>query len=208
MAKIIFVLTFMSFILQGCQTEHSNKKAQYGGVLRWGTCHKPTPINPIYTSTSVSMPLQDLIFNKLVRINAKGEVEPDLAWKWEVSDGGLVYIFYLRKGVYFHDGVECTAEDVKFTYGAIMAGAHDSPFKADFSYVTDVEVIDKYRVKITLKKPSVFFIYNLVKEICPAHLLQGEGERMENIGIHPVGTGPFKFKQWTEDSGIALEYNP
>ena len=66
----------------------SKSRRSYGGTLVWGTHTQPTMINPILTTYSVSAPLVQLIFNALVRINSKGDIEPDLAESWDVSDDG------------------------------------------------------------------------------------------------------------------------
>ncbi|MCK9603739.1 MAG: ABC transporter substrate-binding protein, partial [Candidatus Omnitrophica bacterium] len=157
---------------------------------------------------SVSAPLQDLIFNKLIRWSSKGDVEPDLAERWDVSRDGLVYTFYLRKGVKFHDGVECTAEDVKFTFDKIIDPQVNSPFRSSFQLVKDFKVIDRYIFQVILKEPSASFIYRLIREIVPKHLLEKADLRSSYFNFHPIGTGPFKFKDWTNDNQIILEYNP
>ena len=180
----------------------------YGGTLIWGVCTKPTIINPILTSHSISAALLDLIFNHLVRLNAKGELEPDLAERWDISADGLSYTFYLRKGVRFHDGQECTAEDVKFTFDKMMDPAVNSPFQPSFELVRDCKVIDAYTFQVNLKKPSVIFIYRLLRSIAPKHLLENVDLKDCPFNSHPVGTGPFCFKGWTKDGRIILEYNP
>jgi len=131
-----------------------------------------------------------------------------LAESWDVSSDGLVYTFYLRKGVKFHDGAECTAEDVKFTFDKIIEPESDSPYRSLFQSVRELKVIDKYTLQITLDKPSVFFIYRLTKEIVPGHLLEKADLKDCLFNFHPVGTGPFRFKYWTKEDEIVLEYNP
>ena len=180
----------------------------YGGTLTWGTRNKPAIINPILTTHSVSMSLLDLIFNRLVRLNSKGEIKADLAESWDISSDGLVYTFYLKRGVRFHDGVECTAFDVKFTYDKLIDPEVNSPFKSSFELVDRFEVIDNHTFKVVLKKPSVSFIYRLIREIVPKHLLEKADLKNCPFNFHPIGTGPFRFKQWTKDNQIVLEYNP
>ena len=211
MHKIIlsFLLIMLSPAIISNQARATAKQDKcYGGTLTWGVCNKPTIINPILTIQSVSAPLQDLIFNKLIRWSSKGDVEPDLAERWDVSADGLVYTFYLRKGVKFHDGVECTAEDVKFTFDKIIDPQVNSPFRSSFQLVKDFKVVDQYAFQVILKKPVVSFIYRLIREIAPKHLLEKADLRSSYFNFHPIGTGPFKFKDWTNDNQIILEYNP
>ncbi|MCX5701617.1 MAG: ABC transporter substrate-binding protein [Candidatus Omnitrophica bacterium] len=208
MRVIIFTLLIMLTLTVTGNKGITKQDKPYGGILVWGTRNKPTIINPLFTTSSVSMSLLDLIFNRLVRIGSKGEIEPDLAESWDISSDGLVYTFYLRKGVRFHDGVECTADDVKFTYESVINPKNNSPFNSLFESVNDFKVIDKYTFQIILKKPSSPFIYRLVREITPKHILEGADLRNCNFNFHPIGTGPFRFKEWGKDNQIILEYNP
>ncbi|MCP4650761.1 MAG: ABC transporter substrate-binding protein [PVC group bacterium] len=209
--NIVFLTgIFLIMLLMPTSTIAKEVKAYaqtYGGTLRWGTCHAPTIINPLLTTHSISMSLIDLIFNRLVRLNEKGGIDPDLAKSWEISEDGLVYTFHLRKNVRFHDGIECTAHDVKFTYDKIMDSKIDSHFRLSFDMVDSFNVVDKYIFQIKLKKPSAVLIYRLVREIAPKHLLEGTDIKNNSFNFHPIGTGPFKFKEWTKDDQITLEYN-
>lgn len=209
MRIVIFVfLIMLPFSIKESEAGSSSTPS-YGGTLYWGTHNKPTIINPILTTASVSMSLQDLIFNRLVRLNPKGEIEPDLAQYWEISDDGLAYTFYLKKDIRFHDGVECTAEDVKFTYDMLIDPDIDSPFRSQFSLVREVMVMDRYTVQVILKSPSAPFIYKLFREIVPKHIFQGQDDLRNNpFNKYPIGTGPFMFKEWAKDDTIILEYNP
>lgn len=180
---------------------------RYGGELIMGTHTKPTEMNPLFTTRSISMSLLDLLFDPLVRINAQGEVEPALAVRWEMSADGLTYTFYLRRGVKFHDGVECTAHDVKCTYDSLRDPNVDSPFRPYFELVKEFKAIDDYTFQVVLEKPSAVFLYRMRREIIPRHLAAQRGVNAAGFGSHPVGTGPFKFKEWTDDNRIILGYN-
>ncbi len=180
----------------------------YGGSLVWGVCYKPTIINPFFTTQSVSMSLESLIFNNLIRWNVQGNIEPDLAESWDISEDGLVYTFHLRKGICFHDGVECTAFDVKFTFDKLIDPQLNSPFRVSFQLVKELKAVDKYTFQVVLTKPSPSFIYRLIREIVPKHIFEKSDIKNSPFNFHPIGTGPFRFKEWTKDDQIILEYNP
>ena len=210
MRLVLFALLIMLMptLTQAENTSRQSKSSKpYGGTLVWGTRNKPSIINPLFTTSSVSMSLLDLFFNRLVRINSKGGIEPDLAESWDISSDGLVWTFYLRKGVRFHDGVECTASDVKFTYDKIMELKKD-PFGFYNDFLKEIRVLDTHIVQITLKRSFNSLLSSLVREILPKHLLENVDLRSCPFNFHPVGTGPFRFKQWREDNQITLEYNP
>ncbi len=181
----------------------------YGGTLLWGTTNPPTIINPILTQHSVSASLMGLLFDSLVRIDSQGNIVPGLARTWTVSPDGREYTFYLKKGIYFHDGIECTAEDVKFTYETIGNPKNQSPWKTNTELVSQWEVIDRYTFKVTLPESSIPLLNNLVREIAPKHILKNQDLASTSFNFHPVGTGPFKFKEWDlETNQIELEANP
>ena len=148
--KFLALISLVMMIIPGIAlAEDAKVVAQnFGGQLHWGTSSKPTIINPIYTTHTVAMCLQDLLFSKLIRLNGKGKIEPDLAKSWSISDDGLVYTFYIRKGVSFHDGTECTAEDVLFTYEKLVDRKSKSPFFSHFSQVKSFRMIDQFTFEV------------------------------------------------------------
>jgi len=132
-----------------------------------------------------------------------------------------VIIFYLRKGVKFHDGHPFTARDVKFTFQAILDPRNLSPRISDYEPVKKVEVIDPYTVKVIYKRLYSPALGTWAMGIIPEHLLNKEALREEALerGIdpekftirhsrfnrNPVGCGPFVFKEWKSDQYILLE---
>jgi len=100
-------------------------------------------INPILTDRTISNALIQLIFNGLVRLNKEMLPEPELAQSWDISEDGLAYTFHLRRGVRFHDGVELTAQDVRFTYEVITNPEIKSPGRSYFEPVKKWEAPDK-----------------------------------------------------------------
>jgi peptide/nickel transport system substrate-binding protein len=183
--------------------------ASYGGVLVLGTVNPPTIINPVLTKNSVSTSLLSFMFDSLVRIDNKGRIVGDLAESWDVSQDGLEYIFHLKRGVKFHDGVECQAADVKFTYDLIADPKNDSPWRHEVTMVDAVwEVMDPYTIKLVLKMPDIYVLHKLIREIVPRHLWEGQDIRSMALNYQPVGTGPFRMKQWDRDTNkIVLEAN-
>jgi len=144
------------------------------------------------------------IFEGLTRIGSKGEVLPDLAESWTISDDGKVYTFKLHTGVKFHDGTTFDAEDVKFSLDRARAENSTNAQKALFAQIDTVEVVDPATVKITLKQPQGAFLYNMgwgdAVIVAP--------ESAETNKDKPIGTGPFKFVNWAKGSSITIEKNP
>jgi ABC-type transport system substrate-binding protein len=134
-----------------------------------------------------------------------------------------VIIFNLRKGVRFHDGHEFDAGDVQFTYEAIMNPKNLSPRVPDYEPIKALEVLDNHTVKIVYKRlyQPAFGTWGM--GMLPEHLLNSNALRKEaerkgeapdkfsmrnaDFNRHPVGTGPFVFREWRSDQFIALDRN-
>ena len=77
----------------------------------------PARVNPLFAPlNNADADLASLVFSGLTRLGPDGEVLPDLAESWEISDDGLIYTFHLRNDVTWHTGAPFTAEDAVFTY--------------------------------------------------------------------------------------------
>jgi len=132
-----------------------------------------------------------------------------------------VIVFHLRAGVRFHDGHPVEADDVRFTYDAIMNPQNLSPRTSDYEPVKTVEVIDPLTVRIIYKRLYSPAIGTWQMGILPEHLLNREalgkealarGLDPQNFSVRdssfnrrPVGCGPFKFKEWQSDQYIILD---
>ncbi|WP_461834068.1 ABC transporter substrate-binding protein, partial [Desulfothermus sp.] len=92
-----------------------------------------------------------------------------------------VIVFHLRKKIFFHDGYKLTAEDVKFTYEAIMDPKNLSPRISDFEPIKKVKVIDPYTVKVIYKRLYSPALSAWSIGILPKHLLDNEALKKEAI---------------------------
>jgi peptide/nickel transport system substrate-binding protein len=144
------------------------------------------------------------VFEGLTRIGSKGEVLPDLAESWTVSDDGTVYTFKLHSGVKFHDGTTFDANDVKFSLDRARGADSVNAQKQLFAHIKEVTVVDPTTVKVTLDQPQGDFLYDMGwgdAVIVAPESAAGNKEK-------PVGTGPFKFDHWAKGSEITLVKNP
>ena len=132
-----------------------------------------------------------------------------------------VIVFNLRENVKFHDGHIFDAHDVKFTYEAIMDPRNLSPRLADYEPVKKVEVIDPLTVRIVYKRLYSPAIGTWGMGILPEHLLNSQALKTEALALgqdvqkftmrqsgfsrHPIGCGPFVFREWKSDQYIILD---
>lgn len=137
------------------------------------------------------------VYERLIKYNATtGEYEPELAESWKVSDDGLVYTFYLQKGVQWHDGSDFTAKDVKYT---IERGIAEGT--GNYPGVDHVVIVDDYTVDVVMSAPdSVFMDKQWTGDCCI--IKDGSGDQ---LSLNPIGTGPFKFVEWISGDHITIE---
>ncbi len=165
----------------------------YGGTLTIGTEQIIKSVNPLVINNSASQGAVSLIYSKLIRINEQGLLEPEVADRWSLSDDGLVYTFYLRTDVFFHDGVRLTSEDVVFTLQKIKDLGPDCPISRSFDLIEEVSTPSADVVVVRLSKPSAPFICQFVQEILPKHIYKKNQSIADFENQKPVGSGPFTF---------------
>ena len=132
--------------------------------------------------------------------------------------------FRLRPGVKFHDGRDVTAQDVKFTYEAIMNPKNLSPRVSDYEPVKEIQVVDPHTVRVVYKRLYSPAVGTWAMGLLPEHLLNEETLRREALRAgkdpdafsmrqsefnrRPVGCGAFVFREWKSDQYIALDRFP
>ena len=231
---LVFTLVVSMFLI-GCTTKApvatpdptedvlaNNPAAGKGNVLTIGGTNLNGILNPITYSTAYDYWMIGAIFNQLLYIEEDGSLSTKggLAEKYEVSPDGKVVTWYLRKGVKFHDGVELTAEDVAFTYDAIMRpdykgrsfnlvrdiiGAVDRK-EGKVDTVEGIEILDKYTVRLTLAAAKATTLRNLNIMPMPKHYYdKATSEEMAALDRVPIGTGPFKMKTFLVEQYCELE---
>ena len=178
---------------------------KYGGTLVM-VHTDPDLMNPVATPGWI--PFQRMSFNGLIDYDAQGNIVPSIATSWKISDDGLTYTFQLRQDVKWHDGKALTAEDVKFTYEKILDPQIASRFNLNFQAVKDIQTPSPSTVVVTLKGPDPVFLANLWAGIIPKHIWEKEDFAKSPYNISPVGSGPWKLKEWVRGDHMIFEANP
>jgi peptide/nickel transport system substrate-binding protein len=167
-------------------------------------------LNPILSTDTSSGAVEGVIFTGMTKINEKLEVIPDLAKSWEVSKDGKIWTFHLRKDVKWHDQYPFTAEDVIFTFNAILNPKVNSVRRSDFIIDGDpvkFRKIDNFTVQAMLPKPFAPFLVHSGIGILPKHLLEGKDINTVDFNRKPIGTGPFKFSEWRTGDFVKVVRN-
>ena len=153
------------------------------------------------------------MYNGLVRFKPGSadpkEIEPDLAERWETTEGGKVWTFHLRKDVKFHGKWgTLSADDV--VYSLQRSGdPKRSTFSNDFTAIDRIEKVDDLTVRITLKYPDVNFL-GRVSNYHGGNIVSKKAaeELGDKFGGQPVGTGPFAFVEQVTQQYVKLAANP
>ncbi len=161
---------------------------------------------PMLASDVASHSISGLLINGLIKYDKNLNIVGDLAESWDISDDRLSITFHLRKGVLWEDGVEFTAEDVQFGFNLITDPNTPTAYSGDYLEVQSFELIDKYTFKVTYKRPFAPALGtwgNLV--VLPKHILEGQDITKTDYARHPIGLGPYRFKEWKTGSHIVLK---
>ncbi|KAB2336692.1 ABC transporter substrate-binding protein [Cytobacillus depressus] len=158
-----------------------------------------------HTNTSTEV-IHVNVFDYLLMRDTEGEIKPHLAKSWEKVDD-TTYQFELNNGVKFHNGDELTSEDVKFTLERV---AKDETLRSygDFKSIKEVKIIDDYNFQIVTNEPDPMFLSRISRQasgILPKKYIEEKG--WDEFLKSPIGSGPYKFKEWKKDNQIVLEKN-
>jgi peptide/nickel transport system substrate-binding protein len=167
---------------------------------------------PSLTSDQSSHEVGSMIYDGLVKLDKDLNLAPAMAESWTYSRDCLELTFKLRRDVKWHDGRPFTADDVVFTYQAMINPKTPAPFKEGFLLVKDVEALDPYTVRVRYDKPYARAVETWGTYILPKHLLESFAAagtlRESPQNSRPVGTGPYRFQEWKPGEKVVLVANP
>jgi peptide/nickel transport system substrate-binding protein len=183
------------------------KVPAHGGSLREGLIGLPRTINPVLAITDVDRDISALVYAGLMKYT-DGELIPDLAQSYTISEDGLVYAFTLKDNLTFHDGTKLTTDDIAFTIQKIQEPNLKSPRRPDWTNIS-VQVKSPTQITFTLKQPYSPFLSNTTIGILPKHVWGALNDNefiFSNYNIEPIGAGPYKIVDVIRDSSIPSEY--
>ena len=211
----LLLLALVIFSGAGCGSPENEKHyggpdtgPAYGDLLIDASIGDASTLIPPLASDASSHDVAGYIYNGLIKYDGDLNLVGDLAESWEISPDGLTITFKLRKGVKWQDGAPFTAQDVMFTYQLMVDPKTPTAYGEDYKQVKKAEVLDDYTFRVTYPQPFAPALGSWTLAILPKHLLEGQDITKSPLARHPIGTGPFKFREWRTGDKIILSYNP
>jgi peptide/nickel transport system substrate-binding protein len=165
-------------------------------------------LNPQENTTSLMINMTNLLYDTLLGNTPDGKLEPRLATKVDVSKDGLTYTLHLRKDVKFSDGTPFDAKVMKLTVDRALDPKMKVPQRYLITMIKESKVVDDYTLDLVLKYAYTPFMPTLstfvLSPISPA-AIEKYGE---DVRQHPVGAGPYMFKEWVKGDRIVFTRNP
>lgn len=205
MKKVLSLVLALSLVL-GLMVPAMAQERCGGTLIAW-LGGDPTSYNPDMAMDDYTAMTMENVFSRLLKFDFAGNLLPDLASSWDISEDELTYTFHLVE-TNWHDGEPFTADDVVWTMQKVMA---EGIMAYSFMGVTSVEATDEHTVVFTLSAPDASLLYNLAYfgvYILPKHLYDGQDwMTCEAATTKPVGTGPYKFVEHQRSVSLTLEAN-
>ncbi|MCF7816238.1 MAG: peptide ABC transporter substrate-binding protein [Kiritimatiellales bacterium] len=234
MLKKITSLACTLLLISGCSRRET--PVQIGNreqILHRNAGSEPKDLDPQTTTGGVESLIQDALFEGLVAWEPDDtDPHPGVAERWDISDDGTVYTFYLRPNARWSNGDMLTTHDFVFSYQRLFSPALGAPYAymhyviknaeeytkgdiTDFSQV-GVKALDDHTLQFTLKAPTPYFL-RLVRDrsaypVHPATILKfGKIDEPNTKWTHTgnlVGNGPFMLEYWQTNRKIKTVKNP
>lgn len=194
---LCLLLAAMLVLMTGCTAAPTEEKQK---VVRINITAEPDNLDPWLSAATDTEAIFHNVFEGLCLYDTTGAIIPGLAESWDISEDGKTYTFHLRQDVTFHNGQKMTSADVLYSYNTLTGLGGGEPLTSKFKFVESLEAPDDYTFVVHLSNPSASFLSLAIVAVLP----QGYDEQ----STHPVGTGPFRFVEYTPSQRVVLEKNP
>ncbi len=219
---LLVILTLILPVTSSCANLKNTIESTYtdkNTLSLWDS--GPLTLDPAISSEMSSHLYVMQIYSGLVKFDSQLKPVPDIAERWEISDEGKTYTFYLRKDVKFQDGRKVKAQDIKYsleracqpstgsqtasTYLGDIVGAEEV-IAGKASNIKGIKIVDDYTIQIDIDAPKAYFLSKMAYPT--AFVVDKDNvESGRDWWKKPNGTGPYRLAKWEEGSLILLEPN-
>ena len=184
-------------------------------VFRYNEHANIQTLDPAFAKDLRTIWATNQLFNGLVQLDDRLEVLPDIASSWELTDTGKTYTFHLRMDVHFHRhplfGSERTrkvvASDFVYSLNRLQDPRVASPGKWVLEHVQNFSAVNDSTFVIQLKQPFPPFLSLLSMKYCSVVPKEAVSYFGTSFRSHPIGTGPFQFQLWVENTKLVFRKN-
>ncbi len=199
MKKLLFIILSLTLLVPVAGVLAATP--QHGGNLVVCQPAEPPGLDPTAnTAAAIDRVVFANIYEGLIKVERTGKFIPGLATRWEVSPGGKIYTFHLRKGVTFHNGEPFNATVAKWNLERATAPNTVNAHPEYFRGIGKIETPDDYTLVLYLKNVDALFI---------PHMAEGDAVMLpmkgyETAKSNPIGTGPFQFVKWVRGDRVEM----
>lgn len=217
----MIVLRFLALIASVALIVPGSAGAKSGSstVLRIASVIEPGTLNPVIGTVLTESDVSSMVFDGLIRVDQHGRPTPDLATAVPTRANGLIsrdgktYTYHLARGARWHDGQPVTADDVIFTWHALMNPKNNVGNRFGYDRIAEITAPDPSTVRIRFKEvyaPAVYLFGGGIQgAIVPKHVLaQYDDLNRVPFSRAPIGSGPYVFKEWRHGDRLLFEANP
>lgn len=185
-------------------------------VFRYNEHSNISSLDPAFAKDISDIWAVNQLFNGLVELNDSLHVQPAIAKRWEISDDGKTYTFYLRNDVMFHKhqlfGKDSTrvvnSYDFEYSFNRLLDTNVASPGRWVLNNVANYKAENDSTFVMNLHKQFSPFLGLLSMKYCSVVPKEAIAFFGSDFRSNPIGTGPFKFKLWVENTKLVLRKNP
>ena len=209
----MFLRTFYLFLIFfiACGDAYEDESLS---IFKYNEASGIYTLDPAFAKDQATIWAANQIYNGLVQIDNKLSVKPSISKNYTISSNNLIYTFFLRDDVYFHDhkifkdsiGRRVVAADFEYSFSRLKDEKIASPGAWVLSNVDYFKAINDTTFQIHLIKPFPAFLSLLTMQYCS--VLPKEIVESGAFNKHPIGTGPFKFQFWQPGTKLVFRRNP
>ncbi len=210
-SALLFVALASALVLAGCKPAAPASGAK---TLVYGTTENVTDMDPASAYDFHTWEILQNTFRGLVTYEpGTTNLAPGLAESYAAGDRGDEYTFKLRRNLRFSDGTPCDAEAVKWSIDRVARLRGDASWLVT-DFVRQVDVVDRYTVRFSLKGPAAFFpalaatppYFPVDPKVFPAERLVHDADEL--VGGRSAGMGPYELVSFARGREIVLEASP
>ena len=220
LSAAVIVLSGCSKVSTGINNAPRSGAGPIPGILRYAEIAEPDSLSTLLSTQIVTVDLSYLMFSYFFDVDDHQNFVPEIATEVPtLANGGIsadfkTITYHMRQGVKWQDGVPLTSKDIVFTYRAIMNPKNNVQVRTGYDQIASVEAKGDYTVVVHMKSvfsPIVAYFMGVQGgfSILPEHLLAQYSD-LNHVAWNsaPIGSGPFKFKEWLHGDHITVEANP